>query len=366
MAPKLKDIASAAGVSTMTASRALRGVGRVNDETRRRVREVAKQLGGVRYSGVVMSRVLHQSMAESRMRLLIPELTGGRKVTDSVYGRYFLRGLNEHLSQRGGVAHVCEVRHLEELFGLMDKHRTHGVVLRQAWPHAWVDSLLKHGPVVYALAHDFQLQTDTVYSNEHRSAVLIAQHLAQLGHRDLVWLGILDENPAQHLIHEAFTSSDVGDRQSTTSHAVRFAAWANLCYCQHVKYRHPMLLLQRDWRYQSMEDVVENAVVQLLALRPQPTAVITPSSNIGFALIQSLEARGLRIPQDMSVVSYGVNEEQQGLPKRLTLIDVPMERIGQVVPELIERRLANPDAVAVSMQIEAALVIGQTTCPAPR
>lgn len=39
-----------------------------------------------------------------------------------------------------------------------------------------------------------------------------------------------------------------------------------------------------------------------------------------------------------------------------------METIGQIIPELIERRLADPAAIAISLQFQTTLFEGQCPC----
>jgi hypothetical protein len=43
---------------------------------------------------------------------------------------------------------------------------------------------------------------------------------------------------------------------------------------------------------------------------------------------------------------------------------MPMETIGRVIPELVERRLADPQAVPISVQFETSLYEGGSVRPA--
>lgn len=353
-------------MSVMTVSRSLRGVGRVKDETRMRVREVAERLGGRRYDGVIMSRLLHDSARESRMRLVLPRIAPEEQGRDPTIDASLLRGLEQRLVERGGTLNTPCVESLDDLIDAYRKHRGHAVVLRRWLPRHWTRRLRDVAPVVYATMHDFQEGTDAVYVNEHRAATRIMEHLAELGHVDIGWVGVIDHHRpgvAPKGMIDANASHNIVDRQPDS--AVRHAAWANFALCQLAAHKLPLIMVGRDWRYQSLDDVVREAVDQVVALRPQPTAIVCAASIIGRAMVRGLNRRGLTVPGDMSVVAYGIAEDQPDDLPTMTMIDLPMERIGRVIPELIERRLANPDAVAVSMQLDAGFCVGETTGPTP-
>src|SRR5690606_34254937 len=108
----------------------------------------------------------------------------------------------------------------------------HGIVLRQPLPHSWIERLLKTAPIVYAVEFDHQMGVDSVYSNEHRSAGMVMDHLSGYGHRQIAWFGILDRNAPYSVVFDAIDESSIVDRQAFSVHGGRHAAWANIAYCQ--------------------------------------------------------------------------------------------------------------------------------------
>lgn len=77
----LKDVAQAAGVSEMTASRALRGASDVSEKTRARVREIARDLGYVpnRIAGALASKTVNLVgvVVPSLSSFVFPEVLSG-------------------------------------------------------------------------------------------------------------------------------------------------------------------------------------------------------------------------------------------------------------------------------------------------
>ncbi len=92
---------------------------------------------------------------------------------------------------------------------------------------------------------------------------------------------------------------------------------------------------------------VDEQMTRLQALSPRPTAILTPSEIVAAYLLQSLPARGLHVPADMSVLCMSNAELADCLIPPLTTLDPHPEEIGQqaiaVLLEAIDRRNAqNP------------------------
>jgi len=356
----LQDIAQEVGVSAMTVSRALRGVGRIGPETRQRVRKVAMRLGYQPISGVVIPPPVRRGKADHALRLILPTIS--RQLTPDIswFTDRMIDGLRQRLEVSNGSMDIEHYETLEQLVRAVRKGRYHGVVLRQPIPDAWVRRIQKLRPVLYAVEFDHQLAVDSVYSNEHRSAAMIQDHLAKLGHRNVAWFGILDRYAPYQVIFDTDDGATAADRQGITVHGPRHAAWANIVFAQLTRHTQSLVLVERDWRTQSLDAVVRTGLERILATQPRPTAVVTSCDPVGALLVDQLAARGLSVPKDMSVISYGGSDIARKHKPPLDSLEMPMETIGRVIPELIERRLADPDAIPVSMQFETKLCAGET------
>ncbi len=363
MAATLQDIAKHAGVSTMTASRVLRGMGRVNPQTREKVVEIAQRLGYRKLANGQAGSDLHLRVMIGEDKIHIKDQTTCHPVKGNLHHQ--LAGeLQKQLEVTGGKLMMTELESLDQIVSDVQKNKPHGLVLRQPIPTDWLDVLREMLPIVYAVSYDHQSGVDSVYTNEHRSAAMIYNKLTGLGHREIGWFGIVDRHSATHQWGEMFESNCLVDRLCCSIHAVRYAAWANLAYCQVSRFKQPMILVERDWRIQSLDDVVRDAVDQFLQLRPQPTAIVTPADEIGLTMIDLLKQRGLKVPEDVSVISYGGTFNQQNNIPEIASVVLPMAAIGKAIPELIRRRLADPKALPVSMQLETDFLDGRSLGPA--
>ncbi|MEX0744088.1 MAG: LacI family DNA-binding transcriptional regulator [Phycisphaeraceae bacterium] len=356
MAVTLKHIADEAGVSAMTVSRALRGVSRISPTTRLRVRAIAERLGYVATQGIMAPPAIRSGRDNHTLRVLLPTVC--RRI-GAEGGSWWLDRMAAAMRDRLDLSNGRLVeQHFPDIDALVtewQRGRYHGAVLRQPLPHEWVQPLRKLGAVVYAVEFDHQLGVDSVYSNEHRSAAMVLDMLVRRGHRQIAWLGILDRYAPYQVVFDAPEQAGAADRQAITVHGARHAAWANIVYCQLDSHKQALMLIHRDWRERSLESCVAEGLDRILALEHRPTAIVCSCDPIALALKDLLEARGLSVPEDMSIVTYGAGDAVRDVEPALTGVCMPMETIGQVIPELIERRLADPAAVPISVQFETTL-----------
>ena len=175
MSATLKQIADRTGVSPMTISRVLRGVGRVRVETRRRVLEVAEEMGHFRLKGVVFPPPIRQGHTDHNLKLLLPYSHSDLVMTE--LGQQFLTGLKQRLHETGGLLYTALFRSLEDIFEEARRHRIHGIILRQILPPDYVEKLQAHYPIVYAAADDFYGGGDRVSINENCCAARILIYL---------------------------------------------------------------------------------------------------------------------------------------------------------------------------------------------
>jgi LacI family transcriptional regulator len=361
MAATLQQIADVAGVTPMTVSRVLRGVGRISPETRHRIRMVAEDLGYQRSRGVVIPPPIRHGKADHALKILAP--TVGKKMTDhggAWYLHRMLDGLAQRLELSNGSVSIEHFPTLQDLIETWKKNKYHGVVLRQPLPCQWIEQLKAIGPVVYAVEFDYQYDVDCLYSNEQRTTAMILQRLTDLGHQQIGFLGVMDFYAPHQAIFEELDQNNLIDQQGHGVHGMRHASWAVFAQMQPSNKPWPIALPTRDWRSQSLDEVVSQGLEKLLHRKHPPTAIVCSCDPVALTVLQQLSERGIHVPDQMSLVSYGGSPQVQAVSPAITSASMPMEIIGRVIPELIERRLADPDAISVSMQFQTSWQEGQS------
>lgn len=368
----LAKIAEHAKVSQVTVSRALRGVGRMRPETRMNIQRVARLYGYQPAISVISRPAVRRGKGEQQLNLFLPifgAVVNDRLLGLGYYGRGVIRGLHSRLAATDGKLIIERFTHVDQAVDFyksqVKRQRLSGTVIRQVVPAAWAKALRALGPVVSSTPHDYHSNIDSVYSNEHRSAVSVMDLLWARGHREIAWVSLLDRfPPSRSEMIAAFDPDTAADRQMSSALTTRHASWANLALCQFGPRKMPLVLPERNWESQSLDDAASECLAQVLALRPQPTAIVVSTDVLANAIMAVAIRRGLKVPQDLSIVSYG------GLPAapgalELTSVVLPSKTVGRAIPELIERRLRMPDASPVSLLLETEMREGQTVADRP-
>jgi len=360
--PTLKDIARELGVTTMTVSKSLRGIGRISDEMRRQVRSKAEEIGYFSSKDRLFPPfVKNFGASDQKMKLLCPTVGSLDRGATVKYRNDMISGLTRELAKQDGTAEMESFSSLDDMLAFLKKEHVNGVALSEPYPAHWIKAMRQHAPVIYTIGHDFQVGVDSVYFNEARVAALTVNHLRAEGHRNIAWLGIMDRHAPFLLPDDEFRNDATADWLSHSCHGTRYATWLYLASQHPDMVAWPVCLIDRDWENCSLEEAVKRGCRKILETRPQPTVIVCSGNAVARELIKQLELIGLSIPQDVSIVSYGVEEE--GMTDdghTLSGLIMPMDKVGALVPEVLQRRIAYPDGLSISIQLDAVWRPGET------
>jgi LacI family transcriptional regulator len=125
----------------------------------------------------------------------------------------------------------------------------------------------------------------------------------------------------------------------------------------------PELVVESDFH---AEGGVE-AALSLLDLPDPPTAVFAFNDMLAIGVMQAARRRGVRIPEDLSVVGFDDTFEASIVTPTLTTVRQPLAEMGRMAVNLLVRRLQNQRIEALHVQLETTLVVRESTAPpAPR
>src|SRR3954451_10239168 len=274
----IRDVASQAGVSVATASRAMNGSAVVSDATKQRILDVVQELG------FAPSRAArHLSLGQTlTVGVVVSFLTRPQAAER-------LRGVDAVLSDSDFDLVIYNVETLEKrdhyLHTLAASQRTDGLLVMSLPPSRETAAQLSKSPVpvVFIDVHTPSIDSFARVNGDDRSGGRVAgQHLLDLGHRLIGFIGDDPENPF------GFTSSR--DRHLGLLDALDAAG---------VEVREAWTGLGAHGRYEARE-----LAQRMLSKETRPTAIFAASDTQALGVIAAAHDLGLRVPEGLSVIGY--------------------------------------------------------------
>ena len=318
---KLADVAKAAGVSQGTASNVFNRPEIVRAEVRARVEASARRLG---YAGPDPKGRLLRAGKVNAIGFVMPETMA-----------YALQDPYMRLVTTG-IAEECD-RHGAGLALVSTKQGDAAWRLQTAVVDGFIVHCLKVGDDLIALARERNLPivcmdlqagagTSSVLVDDRRGAYLAARHLLELGHRKIGLLSI------DTCAVPCFGKCDAGRLRSAEYRVQRerAAGYAEALAEGGIDFdRIPIMECPNDRR-----EAVRYGD-ELLASSPETTAVLAMSDILAMAAVDAARARGLRVPQDLSVVGFDDVPEAAAFDPPLTTVAQPILEKGRVAARLI-------------------------------
>ena len=340
MVPKsatIQDVAQAANVSTATVSRALSNPGLLSDATRSVVLEAVKSTG---YRVNQAARNLRMQRAGAVL-ILVPNL--GKPFYSEI-----LQGISDGFARSDYAVLIAdtESRPLPEgeLAGNFTGGRIDGVIsLDGGLTPTSLDECRAQGVdgrIVFACEWVEGYAFPSVQSDNAEGARLAIRHLHDLGHRKIAHV----TGPKGNVLTGV-------RRRGMTEERARLGLPAREDW-----------IIRGDFSLESGRD----AAIKILAMRDRPTAVFCAADMVAFGLIAGLQAGGVRVPQDISVVGFDDIDMSEYYVPALTTIRQDRVRLGRTAAARLLERLSGPASAApVEELLPVELVVRASTAPPP-
>ena len=99
---------------------------------------------------------------------------------------------------------------------------------------------------------------------------------------------------------------------------------------------------------------------KLLKSNPRPTAILALSNTIGVGVIKAIREAGLRIPDDISIVSYDNNVYMDYLVPPVTRISQPVEDMGKYAARLLFESISKKKVLNTQTELAPNLIISES------
>ena len=107
------------------------------------------------------------------------------------------------------------------------------------------------------------------------------------------------------------------------------------------------------------------AAAELLDLPERPTAIFAFNDNLAIGAIRAARARGLQVPDDLSVVGFDDSELASLITPELTTVRQPLAEMGRTAVNLLRRLLDGQRVETLHVELGTRLVVRASTA-APR
>jgi DNA-binding LacI/PurR family transcriptional regulator len=335
----LTDIAKIAQVSAMSVSNYMNHTGRLSEQTKTRIQKVIADLNysrnpliqhasavrtgniGIGTNGLTMLGQNIAGAVTSSLLVGVNESAGNQSQNILLFTDWEARAYGSHWSQ-------FMAGHIDGLLWV-DPDISGEAVSRVA-----VTGL----PLVAVLTRHVPEDIAYVNADNIGAIVSIVRHLFELGHTRIAYAG------------QAYTSNYI-DRLEGYKIGLQSVG---LPY-------DPLIEATGKSEFRS-ESAYLSAAESWLQLRDMPTAMIFPDDRSAIAVIKYLNARGLRVPQDISVTGFDdISSPGNQLSIGLTTIRQDFTEIGRVAVDLLVKLIDGENIQPRQLTVPTQLIVREST-----
>jgi len=333
-------LAEEIGVSPSTVSRALNNSPKISEKRRREIKELARKKG-----------FKLRDFAPRLTNLCIMICTDGKDETIfSSYTEQVMNGVNQYCTEQELELSIFSspreklnrINVVKELF----RRNADGVIVLNANDDCTFIAQLEDEKIPYCclLSGNLQFPKNILTVNNEDLAERAVDYLIQLSHREIAFLHSAPHNPAQQ------------DRLKGYRKALAKAKLpVNEDYIPEVPPAFSVTGIEHGFQ----------ATTQLLSKHPEITAVFAASTDLSIGARSAVYRKGLRIPDDISLLGCDNSQEMEYFCPPLTVLDIPNARIGRSAAAWIHRKLKGEGSAHPPIEpwMQGSLIIRETTAP---
>lgn len=314
-----QHIADELNISKYAVSRALADKSGVSEATRKIVLAAADSLGYKR--------------SKSKQPDQAPEVLFVFQSSDTVHGEFWvkiLRGAQEEAQRMGIRTGLRMVKNAEDIAGLHDGIA--GIVLSGPLDGEVFDVAAKlHIPLVRTSPGPILDRIDRVMVADFEAGQMVAKHLVDLGHTRAIFAEGTPDLFGRETRYRGFVNGFPTDVEALTFD----------------------------------EKIGIGPFIDRIFSQPNaPTAIFCASDGIGVNAISELSRRGIRVPEDVSVIGYLDTASAMQIAPALTTVRVPVRQMGVAIMQCLFERMQDDDSERLAprrLQLVPEFIVRQST-----
>ncbi|RRN63037.1 LacI family DNA-binding transcriptional regulator [Caulobacter sp. 602-1] len=331
----IQDVARDAGVSTATVSRVFSAPELVLETTRNKVMEAVNRLG---YEPNFAAKSL-RTLRTEKILVTVPDIS-------NPFFSQVIRGVEEAALAAGYSVLLGDTRHeetREEQYAAMFRRKeADGLIfLGHRLPDVLAEMVAAKGPrtpIVNGCEFRPGLAVSSAHIDNDRAAAEVVDYLYGLGHTRV---GVVTGPLVSPISSDRLSGVLAAAQRHGRASALRMAIG--------------------DF---SIESGVRQTG-ELLDEPGRPTAIFCFSDEMAMGALEAIRLRGLRCPEDVSLVGFDDIRFAQYLHPKLTTVSQPKEQIGHEVVRLLMDILSGRATALQNVTLPHQLVIRSSTAPPP-
>ena len=338
MSATVKDVAALAGVSPITASRALANSPLVTEPTRRKVLAACRQCGYRPHAGARALRSRRFNMVGlllSTAHAYVPQaLLAG--IADTLEARGIglrvMRLGDEQLTDPEFAPRVLEERMVDGLlinYCVQIPDRLVRQIRGHRLPSVWIN---------------IKEESDCVYPDMAAGAQTAVRHLLDLGHRRIAYVDFVNDISNPRGCHYSVGDAWAGCRQAVE----RAGKDATLMH------------LDRQAVAHEGRQALSEA---FLARQDRPTALLAAASNPALTCLHAALALGLDVPGDLSIATFHDADVCNETGVTFATVALPERHVGETAVAMLLEKIRQPGAPLPSIALPTTFTPGLTCAP---
>ena len=307
---RLADIADKLGVSNVTVSKALADKDGVSDELRKKIKKLAVEMGyRTKTPGIA-----RKGSKTGNIGVIIPARFVDQKY--SFYWDMYERVIN-WLTYYGyyGILEILKSEDEETLSlpRIVNDNKVDGLIIMGQVKEQYMKRIYEEEkiPVIFLDAYNSYYGFDAIISDGYYGMYMMTNYLLKKGHRDITFVGTVS---------------------ATSSISDRYFGYCRAMLEKGITVTEDMVLPDRD---------LEQGIVKVTLPERLPSAFACNCDTTAYEIISALKERGIRVPEDVSVVGFDNYILSEISNPRITTYQVDMDSMAKASAERLIKKLSN-------------------------
>jgi len=331
----IKDVARAAGVSSSTVSRVINDSPSISNETKAHVRHVIKTMN---YTPNQNAKALTNNKSYT-VTLLVD--VDDEKAFQNPFFYEVMHGIEKYVYQKEYSLIVAnlntKVKKTNVLDWLVKGKRTEGVILPSAiLDPAIVEDLRKEGVPFVSIGEPEKVRQSVSWIDidNLKGTERATYRFLEQGRRQIAFIGLESSELFSRRRHQGYISA-------LSSYGIT---------------PDPSLVITCA----NTKENGEHHMTRILEGPTTPDAVICADNMLSFGVLKAIKDKGLRIPEDISVISFDNAQTAELSYPSVSTVDVDVFELGYRSAKLLFDRIGNTDLAEEGILISTVITTRET------